>query len=131
LVFLDEGELFVVFGLEEAFHKMWIHVAIKAMVNGASVSRSYTPTSNNLDLGKLELVIKYSGSTGDHTDFLAKAAVIFHAAFRASEFHLVTNFQRLEDRDTTEISLIYANRTEEDILLRRELEAFARRYPKP
>jgi hypothetical protein len=22
--------------------------------------------------------------------------VIFHAAFRASEFHLVTNFQRLE-----------------------------------
>jgi cytochrome-b5 reductase len=34
-----------------------------------------------------------------------------------------------DDRDTTEISLIYANRTEEDILLRDELEAMARRYP--
>ncbi|KNG91030.1 cytochrome B5 [Aspergillus nomiae NRRL 13137] len=35
-----------------------------------------------------------------------------------------------DERDTTEISLIYANRTEADILLREELEAFARKYPK-
>ncbi|PNP58731.1 hypothetical protein THARTR1_01747 [Trichoderma harzianum] len=34
------------------------------------------------------------------------------------------------DRDTMEISLIYANRTEQDILLREELDTFARRYPK-
>ncbi|CRK43564.1 hypothetical protein BN1723_016213, partial [Verticillium longisporum] len=34
-----------------------------------------------------------------------------------------------DDSDTTEISLVYANRSEGDILLRRELEAFARRYP--
>jgi cytochrome-b5 reductase len=35
-----------------------------------------------------------------------------------------------DETDTTEISLVYANRTEEDILLREELEKFARRYPK-
>lgn len=35
-----------------------------------------------------------------------------------------------DDRDTTEISLIYANRSEGDILLREELERFARQYPK-
>lgn len=35
-----------------------------------------------------------------------------------------------DERDTTEVSLIYANRTEEDILLREELDTFARRYPK-
>lgn len=35
-----------------------------------------------------------------------------------------------DDRDLTEVSLIYANRTEADILLREELEAMARKYPK-
>ena len=34
------------------------HVAIKATVDGKTVQRSYTPTSNNLDKGLLELVIK-------------------------------------------------------------------------
>lgn len=32
-------------------------------------------------------------------------------------------------RDTTEVSLVYANRSEGDILLRKELDSFARRYP--
>jgi cytochrome-b5 reductase len=35
-----------------------------------------------------------------------------------------------DDTDTTEISLIYANRSEEDILLREKLERFAQNYPK-
>lgn len=34
------------------------------------------------------------------------------------------------DRDTTEVSLLYANRSEQDILLRDQLDTFARRYPK-
>ncbi|PTD12120.1 hypothetical protein HYE67_009975 [Fusarium culmorum] len=34
------------------------HLAIKAEIDGKSVNRSYTPISNNSDLGKLELVIK-------------------------------------------------------------------------
>lgn len=34
-----------------------------------------------------------------------------------------------DERDDTTISLLYANRTEEDILLRAELDAFACRYP--
>lgn len=34
------------------------HVAIKATTNGQAVTRSYTPISNNLDLGRLELVVK-------------------------------------------------------------------------
>lgn len=33
-------------------------------------------------------------------------------------------------RDTTHVSLLYGNRSEEDILLRSELEEFQRRYPK-
>lgn len=35
-----------------------------------------------------------------------------------------------DPRDTTRVSLIYANRSVDDILLRDELDGFARRYPK-
>ncbi|KAJ5705566.1 hypothetical protein N7536_001255 [Penicillium majusculum] len=130
------------------------HVAIKAMVNGASVSRSYTPTSNNLDLGKLELVIKCypdgiltgqyleSLEVGDKVEFRGpKGGMKYHSGLCkkigmiAGGTGITPMYQLIraiceDDRDTTEISLIYANRSEEDILLRRELEAFARGYPK-
>ncbi|KAJ5496960.1 Cytochrome b5 [Penicillium fimorum] len=130
------------------------HVAIKAMINGASVSRSYTPTSNNLDLGKLELVIKCypdglltgqyleSLEVGDKVEFRGpKGAMKYHSGLCkkigmiAGGTGITPMYQLIRaicenDRDTTEISLIYANRSEEDILLRRELEAFARGYPK-
>ncbi|KAJ6184385.1 hypothetical protein N7519_005686 [Penicillium mononematosum] len=130
------------------------HVAIKATVNGATVSRSYTPTSNNLDLGKLELVIKCypdgiltgqyleSLEIGDKVEFRGpKGSMKYHSGLCkkigmiAGGTGITPMYQLIraiceDDRDTTEISLIYANRTEEDILLRRELEAFARGYPK-
>lgn len=130
------------------------HVAIKAMINGASVSRSYTPTSNNLDLGKLELVIKcypdgiLTGQylehleVGDKVEFRGpKGAMKYHSGLCkkigmiAGGTGITPMYQLIraiceDDRDTTEISLIYANRSEEDILLRHELEAFARGYPK-
>ncbi|KAJ5952389.1 Cytochrome b5 [Penicillium vulpinum] len=130
------------------------HVAIKAMVNGAAVSRSYTPTSNNLDLGKLELVIKcypdglltgqYLASleVGDKVEFRGpKGGMKYHRGLCkkigmiAGGTGITPMYQLIraiceDDRDTTEVSLIYANRSEEDILLRRELEAFARGYPK-
>ncbi|KAJ5817923.1 Cytochrome b5 [Penicillium robsamsonii] len=130
------------------------HVAIKAMINGASVLRSYTPTSNNLDLGKLELVIKCypdglltgqyleSLEVGDKVEFRGpKGAMKYHSGLCkkigmiAGGTGITPMYQLIraiceDDRDTTEISLIYANRSEEDILLRRELEAFARGYPK-
>ena len=130
------------------------HVAIKAMVNGAAVSRSYTPTSNNLDFGKLELVIKCypdgiltgqyleSLEVGDKVEFRGpKGGMKYHnglckkIGMIAGGTGITPMYQLIraiceDDRDTTEISLIYANRTEEDIILRRELEAFARGYPK-
>lgn len=128
------------------------HVAIKANVNGESVSRSYTPTSNNLDLGVLELVIKcypdglLTGqylahlNVGDKVLFRGpKGAMKYrrglcrHIGMIAGGTGITPMYQLIraiceDERDTTEISLIYANRSEEDILLREELEAFARRY---
>ncbi|KAJ5677321.1 uncharacterized protein N7477_002954 [Penicillium maclennaniae] len=128
------------------------HVAIKATVNGESVSRSYTPTSNNLDLGVLELVIKCYPDGLFTGQYLANLVVGDKVLFRGPKGMMryrrglcrrvgmiaggtgITPMYQLiraiceDERDTTEISLIYANRSEEDILLREELEAFARKY---
>jgi cytochrome-b5 reductase len=128
------------------------HVAIKAIVDEQSVSRSYTPTSNNLDLGVLELVIKCY-ETGLLTGkYLANLEVGDKVLFRGPKGAMkykrglcrrigmiaggtgITPMYQLiraiceDERDTTEISLIFANRTEEEILLREELEGFARKY---
>ncbi|EGU77406.1 hypothetical protein FOXB_12086 [Fusarium oxysporum f. sp. conglutinans Fo5176] len=130
------------------------HVTIKADVDGESVARSYTPVSNNSDLGVLELVIKAYPDGKLTSKYLAKLEVGDEVLFRgpkgamkyqpnlckkigmiAGGTGITPMFQVIRaicehDRDTTEISLIYANRTEQDILLREELDRFARRYPK-
>ena len=130
------------------------HVAIKATINGQSISRSYTPTSNNLDLGILELVIKcYPNGqlTGKYlTNLQIGDRVLFRGPKGAMRYShglckrigmiaggtgITPMYQLIRaicenDKDTTEISLVYANRSEEDILLRNELEKFALNYPK-
>ncbi|GAQ04919.1 NADH-cytochrome b5 reductase 1 [Aspergillus lentulus] len=130
------------------------HVAIRAVIDGATVSRSYTPVSNNLDRGRLELVVKcypdgmLSGKylanlqVGDEVEFRGpKGAMRYKPGFCkklgmvAGGTGITPMYQLIraiceDERDTTEISLIYANRTEADILLRDELEQFARKYPK-
>ncbi|PYH35108.1 putative cytochrome b5 reductase [Aspergillus neoniger CBS 115656] len=130
------------------------HVAIKATVNGQSVSRSYTPTSNNLDLGRLELVIKcypdglLTGqylanlNVGDQVLFRGPKGAMRYKRNLCKKIGMIAGgtgitpmFQLIraiceDDKDTTEISLVYANRTEDDILLRTELEAFASAYPR-
>lgn len=130
------------------------HVAIKATIEGQPISRSYTPVSNNLDKGRMELLIKcYPDGkltsqylekleTGDEVMFRGpKGAMKYHNGMRkkigmiAGGTGITPMYQLIRaicehDMDTTEISLIYANRTEEDILLRNELESFARKYPR-
>ncbi|KAM3555967.1 hypothetical protein ARSEF4850_005751 [Beauveria asiatica] len=129
------------------------HVAIKADVAGESVSRSYTPVSNNADRGVLQLVIKVYPDGRLTNSYLANLALGDEVLFRgpkgamrytrglAKRIGMVAGgtgitpmFQVIravceDDRDLTRVSLIYANRTEQDILLREELDAFARRYP--
>lgn len=130
------------------------HVAIKATIDGKSVTRSYTPTSNNLDLGELSLVIKVYPDgqlTGKYfANLKIGDEVLFRGPKGAMKYQFghckkigmiaggtgITPMYQLiraiceDERDTTEVSLIFANRSEDDILLREELETFARRYPK-
>ena len=130
------------------------HVAIKATIDGKTVTRSYTPTSNNLDKGLLELVIKIYRDGQLTGKFFANLKVGDEVLFRGPKgayTHTVGQCKRIgmiaggtgitpmyqliraiceDEYDTTEVSLILANRSEDDILLRKELETFARRYPK-
>ncbi|PWY85092.1 hypothetical protein BO70DRAFT_428641 [Aspergillus heteromorphus CBS 117.55] len=130
------------------------HVAIRAIIDGNLVSRSYTPVSNNLDLGRLELVVKcypdgiLTGqylanlTVGDEVEFRGPKGAMRYSRGLCTRIGMVAGgtgitpmYQLIraiceDERDTTEISLIYANRSEGDILMREELEAFARKYPK-
>lgn len=130
------------------------HVSIKTTIDGATVQRSYTPVSNNSDKGVLELVIraypdglltgKYLAhlSLGDEVLFRGpKGAMRYRRGLcrkigmLAGGTGITPMYQLIraiceDEKDTTEVSLIYANRTEGDILLREQLETFARRYPK-
>ncbi|KAI1358838.1 hypothetical protein F5Y08DRAFT_103641 [Xylaria arbuscula] len=130
------------------------HVTIKADVNGKSVSRSYTPVSNNTDLGCLKLVIRCYPDGQLTGQYLQKLELGDEVAFRgpkgamrykrglAKRISMVAGgtgitpmYQLIRaicegDEDTTEVSLISANRSPEDILLLKELNSFARRYPK-
>jgi len=129
------------------------HVAIKAEIDGQSVSRSYTPVSNNADLGRLELVIRcYSDGlltggyirhlkVGDEVLFRGPRGAMRYRNGIATKIGMVAGgtgitpmFQLIraiceDEHDTTEVSLVYGNRSETDILLRNELETYARRYP--
>ncbi|KAK6064244.1 oxidoreductase NAD-binding domain-containing protein [Seiridium cupressi] len=130
------------------------HVSIAATIDGKTVSRSYTPVSNNADKGVLELVIKcypdglltgkYLANieVGDEVQFRGPKGAMRYRPGLCKKIGMlaggtgITPMYQLiraiceDDRDTTEISLIYANRTEADILLREQLETMARKYPK-
>lgn len=130
------------------------HVSVKATVDGKSVTRSYTPVSNNLDKGLLQLMIKIypdglltgryfaSLAVGDTVLFRGPKGAYTHQPGQVKRIGMIAGgtgvtpmYQLIraiceDEFDTTEVSLILANRTVEDILLRPELEAFARKYPK-
>lgn len=129
------------------------HIAIRADIGGKSVSRSYTPTSNDTDPGRIELVVKvYPG--GLLTNYLAglkigdeveirgpKGAMKYNKAYSkhilmvAGGTGITPMYQLIRTictdvEDNTTISLLYANNKEEDILLKEDLDAFAAKCPR-
>ncbi|KAJ5174036.1 Cytochrome b5 [Penicillium coprophilum] len=128
------------------------HIALRATINGKSVSRSYTPVSNNTDLGRIELLVKVypQGQMTKHLEQMKigetieirgpKGAMQYttsyanHIGMIAGGTGITPMYQLIraicdDKADTTKMSLLYANNTEEDILLRKELDDFARENP--
>ena len=130
------------------------HVAIKAKVGDQVVTRSYTPTSNDRDPGVLVLVIRIYDDglltggylstlqVGDEVEFRGPKGAMKYRRGWAKKIGMVAGgtgitpmYQLIraiceDDTDTTEVSLIYANRTEDDIILRSDLDRWAKAYPK-
>ncbi|KAF3036638.1 hypothetical protein E8E11_004364 [Didymella keratinophila] len=127
------------------------HIAIRHEVDGKQVARSYTPTSSNKDTGRLELTIKiYEG--GKLTPYLSNLNIGEKVEIRGPKgemkYHknlvkelgmiaggtgITPMFQIIrriceDPRDDTKTTLLYANKTEGDILLKEELDKFADKY---
>lgn len=128
------------------------HIALRAIIDGKAVSRSYTPVSNNGDLGRVELLVKVydqglmtkhleSMQVGDTIDIRGPKGAMQYSRQYAKHIGMIAGgtgitpmFQLIraicaDEEDTTSISLLYASRNEEDILLRDELDSYALRYP--
>lgn len=128
------------------------HIALRATINGQNVSRSYTPVSNNSDTGRIELLVKVY-TNGAMTRYLEQMGVgqtieirgpkgvmqyshqyAKHIGMIAGGTGITPMYQLIraiceDPNDTTQVSLLYANNTEDDILLRKELDAFAQQFP--
>jgi cytochrome-b5 reductase len=128
------------------------HIALRATINGQSVSRSYTPVSNNTDLGRIELLVKVypqglmtkhleSMQIGDTIEIRGPKGAMQYSTTYAKQIGMIAGgtgitpmYQLIraicdDETDSTHMSLLYANNTEEDILLRKELDDFAMRFP--
>lgn len=124
------------------------HIAIRHEIDGKQLARSYTPTSSNKDRGRLELTIKiYPGgkltpwlqrlSIGDtveirgpkgemkyHKNLVKEMGMIAGGTGITPMFQIIRRICE-DPRDDTKTTLLYANKTEEDILMKEELDAFA------
>ncbi|KAF2743851.1 putative cytochrome B5 [Sporormia fimetaria CBS 119925] len=128
------------------------HIALRATVAGKPVARSYTPVSNDSDSGRIELLVKVypaglltnhlaNMNEGDMIKIRGPKGAMQYSRSYASEIGMIAGgtgitpmYQLIraicEDKeDNTKVSLLYANNTEEDILLREELENFATENP--
>ncbi|KAJ5476075.1 Cytochrome b5 [Penicillium sp. IBT 31633x] len=128
------------------------HIALRATIDGKSVSRSYTPVSNNTDLGRIELLVKVypqglmtkhleQMQIGDTIEIRGPKGAMQYTTSYANHIGMIAGgtgitpmYQLIraicdDKADTTKMSLLYANNTEEDILLRDELDTFARENP--
>lgn len=146
----------VVFELPSAEHEMGMKVAscllAKAKVDGKVVVRPYTPVNTNEEKGVLELVVKGypTGKLSKHIvelkegDELEMKGPILKFAYKPNQFKTVAflvggsgltpALQVAKEivrnpADKTKVVLVFANKTEQDIMLRDELDALAYMYP--
>ncbi|KAK9234436.1 hypothetical protein V1525DRAFT_58979 [Lipomyces kononenkoae] len=128
------------------------HVAIRAVIDDHTVVRSYTPVSNNRDLGRLELLIRVypkglmgnylkNLKVGETADIRGPKGAMKYRRGTCKEIGMIgggtgiTPLYQLiraiceDPKDNTKISVIYGNRSESDIMLRGKLDHYARVAP--
>ncbi|GAA5885705.1 hypothetical protein JCM5296_000117 [Sporobolomyces johnsonii] len=128
------------------------HVSVSATINGKLVQRSYTPTSSDDDIGFFDLLIKSypTGNiskhfselkVGDYVDVKGPKGQMRYSPEFANKIGMIAGGTGItpmlqiiraalkNPRDKTQLSLIYANVSHEDILLKAELDRLASEHP--
>ncbi|KAI7905724.1 uncharacterized protein BX663DRAFT_500701 [Cokeromyces recurvatus] len=127
------------------------HVSVMAEINGKQISRSYTPITSDDVQGHFDLLIK-SYPSGNISRLFSELKIGDEISVRGPKgtFNYTPNMCRSigmlaggtgitpmlqiihaivrNPNDKTQVSLIYGNVTEEDILLREELDELAKKH---
>ncbi|KAM9901407.1 hypothetical protein OXX79_004565 [Metschnikowia pulcherrima] len=144
------------FGLPKSTDRLGLpigqHIAISAVIDGKEVVRSYTPISNDDQLGSFDLLIKtYAngnisrfveskkiGETIDvrgpkgfftYTPNMRKSLGMVAGGTGIAPMYQVLTAILDDPTDKTTIHLVYANVAENDILLKAELEDLEAKHP--
>ena len=128
-------------------------IVAKGDVDGETVIRPYTPINRPSDIGFMDLLIKtyptgklskyfHQLKVGDSVEFKGPFVKINYKpnlkkdlAFIVGGTGIAPAFQMIQEvlsntkEDKTKITLLYANRTPEDVLLKKELDDLANKYP--
>ncbi|XP_006508011.1 NADH-cytochrome b5 reductase 2 isoform X2 [Mus musculus] len=142
------------FGLPSPDHVLGLpvgnYVHLLAQINNELVIRAYTPVSSDDDQGFVDLIIKIYFKNvhpkypegGKMTQYLENMKIGDTILFRGPTGRLFYNEPGItpmlqlirhitkDTSDETRMSLLFANQTEEDILLRKELEEVATTHHK-
>ncbi|CAB4385962.1 NADH-cytochrome b5 reductase 1 [Rhizophagus irregularis] len=121
------------------------HISVQAEIKGKNIIRSYTPTSSDDDLGHFDLVVK-TYPNGSISKFIGELVVGQEISVKGPKGQfkyrpgLVRAFGMIaggtgitpmlqiiraitkNPNDKTTVNLIFANQTEDDILLKKELD---------
>jgi cytochrome-b5 reductase len=128
------------------------HISVQAEINGKPIMRSYTPTSSDDDKGHFDLMIKAyeKGNISRYMSLLSVGQRVrikgpkgqfnyhpglsTHLGMIAGGTGITPMLQIIRailknPHDKTRVSLIYANVTFDDILLKEELDHLAENHP--
>jgi cytochrome-b5 reductase len=128
------------------------HISVQADINGKAITRPYTPTTSDDDVGHFDLMVKayekgnvsrYLSllSVGDSVrikgpkgQFNYRPGLSTHLGMIAGGTGITPMLQIIHaimknPRDKTRVSLVYANVTFDDILLKEELDHLAEAHP--
>ncbi|KAF9919191.1 NADH-cytochrome b5 reductase [Lobosporangium transversale] len=128
------------------------HISVMAHINGKDISRSYTPTSGSDDIGHFVLCIK-SYPQGNVSKMFSELAIgdTINVRGPKGQFNYTPNMCRAigmiaggtgitpmlqiiravlkNPADKTQLRLIFANVTHEDIILKAELDLLSKKHP--
>nr|CAD1827129.1 unnamed protein product [Ananas comosus var. bracteatus] len=107
------------------------HIFVSAKIDGKPCMRAYTPTSPIDEIGHFDPPLHRARQLLDQRQATVREAAgdDYGGSGITPVYQVIQAVLRDQPEDRTEMHLVYANRTEDDILLRDELDRWAREHP--